>query len=272
MQTAYGIAFSGLPPVSELTCATEVSSAPTVRVRMLDRDHPTPVLHPLDASRNVRRLLDGRVLALDRRAASATFYGPPLTPDVLAHPYLGPVATTFSRWLGRESFHAGAFVHEGRAWGVLGPRTAGKSTLMAALAAHRVPVLVDDVLITDGDHVFAGPRCIDLREPGPRGRGGLVPARHGTRWRLGLPAIPDRVELAGWIFLRWGPEVAMEPLAAGDLMRRLAVERAGPGMPSDAAAFLALATRPAWDLHRPQDFDQLDTTVDRLLTTLSDIS
>ena len=148
----------------------------------------------------------------------------------IAHPYLGPVAVGFNRWAGREVFHAGAFVAAGRAFMVLGPRTAGKSTLMAAIAATGAPILADDLVVTDGEVVFAGPRSVDLREPIP-GDALAAPlpelrsARDGTRWRVPLPAIASRYPLGGWFCLRWSDRTAADPVPMPSLLGRLAAYR-----------------------------------------------
>jgi len=273
VQASYGLHFRGLPLVPELALAEPGDGYPaavTISVHATDQSTPQP--YALDASRSVRRLADGRLLDCHRPDGTATFYGPPLDPGVLAHPYLGPVATTFNRWLGRESFHAGAFVVNDRAWAVLGPRTAGKSSLLAALAARRVPILSDDILVTDGHEGFAGPRCIDLREPLPAVDTALVRARNDSRWRVLLPPIPPRVVLGGWIYLRWGGAVSMQSLPPQELMRRLAAGRAGRDLASDPSAFLLLATLPSWDLERPKDWGQLDATLDRILSVGSERS
>ncbi|GAB3935843.1 hypothetical protein GCM10027614_11390 [Micromonospora vulcania] len=134
-RSVYGLWVYGLDEVAELsTAGGSRPGQPVVLVRQVT-DQPPPPPVPLDNWRGTRVLADGRTLAVDRLRGTATFYGPPLTPDVLAHPYLAPVATTVNRWAGRETFHSGAFVLDGRAWAVLGPRTAGKSSLLAALAA-----------------------------------------------------------------------------------------------------------------------------------------
>jgi hypothetical protein len=165
----YGRRVRGLAGVAELApTAVTGPDLPMITVTVSQTDSvaaPSPV--PLDADRCVRTLADGRHLALDRRQGVATFFGSPLTADLLAHPYLGPVATTFNRWAGREAFHAGAFVVAARAWVVVVPRSAGKSTLLAALAGHGVPVVSDDILVTEAARAFTGPRCIDLRQPIP---------------------------------------------------------------------------------------------------------
>ncbi|WP_416906068.1 hypothetical protein [Micromonospora echinospora] len=266
-RSVYGLRVYGLDHVAELRggegpCAAEV----TVEIRQTDAPPPPPV--PVDERRSVRRLADGRHLALDRATGRATFFGDPLPADLLAHPYLGPVATTFSRWAGRETFHAGAFVLGGRAWAVLGGRTAGKSSLLAALAARGVPVLTDDILVVDGRVAYAGPRCVDLRQPVPQVTADLRAARGGTRWRVSLPPVATRVPIGGWILLRWGPAPALAPVGATRLLPHLAAHRSWRQLPSDPAVLLALATLPAWTLTRPRHWGPLAATCRLLHTTL----
>ncbi|MEU3455148.1 hypothetical protein ABZ671_16345 [Micromonospora sp. NPDC006766] len=259
VRSAYGLHIRGLDGVAELPAATHPPGrSRTVTVRQRHAPPPEPV--PLDADRMVRVLTDGRTLDLHRRRGTATFYGPPLAPDVLAHPYLGPVAVTVNRWAGRETFHAGAFVHTGRAWVVLGVRTAGKSSLLAALAARGVPVLADDIVVLDGGDVLAGPRCVDLREPIPGVDLTTRPVRQDTRLRITLPAVPQRLPLGGWIFLGWGERPALTPIGPVELLARLAARRSLPELPSDPAGLLALAGLPGYDLTRPRDWAVLDDT------------
>ncbi|MBQ1074980.1 hypothetical protein KBX06_17670 [Micromonospora sp. C31] len=253
---AYGLRVHGLAGVTELMPAGD-DPWPEVEVQQ-DPDSPRPVPHPLDHRRGVRLLADGRHLVVDRERRAAVFHGPPLTPDLLAHPYLAPVASTFNRWAGRETFHAGGFVRYGRAWAVTGPRTAGKSSLLAALAARGVPVVADDVLVLAGTDVFAGPRCVDLREPVPGVALPSGPARARTRTRVHLPPIAHRTPLGGWYFLHWGDAVGLTPVPATTLLTRLAGWRSWPDLPTDPSVLLALAALPAWDLTRPRDWGTLD--------------
>ncbi|MEV7988122.1 hypothetical protein [Micromonospora sp. NPDC085948] len=255
----YGLLVHGLDGLSELPPAEGAAlDWPTVRVGQVHEPPPPPV--PLDDRRGTRILADGRTLAVDRVRGTATFYGPPLAPDVLAHPYLAPVATTVNRWAGRETFHSGAFVLGGRSWAVLGPRTAGKSSLLAALAAGGVPILTDDILVVDGGDAFAGPRCVDLRQPVPGVGLPTRPVRAGTLLRVGLPPIAPRVPLGGWLFLRWGATVTLTRLPGATLLARLAGRRSFGQLPSDPAALLALAALPAWELTRPRDWAALADT------------
>ncbi|WP_326554504.1 hypothetical protein [Micromonospora sp. NBC_01813] len=258
-RAAYGLHIRGLDDATELPAATRPpADSHAVTVRQRHTPPPDPV--PLDADRVVRLLTDGRTLDLDRRRGTATFYGPPLTADVLAHPYLAPVAVVLNRWAGRETFHAGAFAHQGRAWVVHGGRTAGKSTLLAALAARDVPVLADDIVVLDGDQVLAGPRCVDLREPVP---GVGLPTRRvrdGSRLRIALPAVAPRLPLGGWLFLRWGDGPTVTPIGPTELLARLAARRSLPELPSDPTGLLTLAGFPGYDLTRPKDWAALDAT------------
>jgi hypothetical protein len=209
-----------------------------------------------------------RRILLRRSAGTATFTGPPASHDELVHPYLGVAASVFGRWAGREVFHAGAFVSGRLAWAVVGGREAGKSSLLAVMAARGVPILADDLVITDGHLVFAGPRTVDLRHPPPGYAAPLTSARGGTRWRLALPALPSSMPLGGWIYLTWHAEVAMRPVPASEGLARLAVRRVWPELPSQPETLLALAAHPTWDLGRPADWARMDESVDLILGTL----
>ena len=88
----------------------------------------------------------------------------PLSADELVHPFLAPAAALFAHWHGREGLHGGALALGGTAWGVIGDRLGGKSSLLAALAVSGTDVVCDDVLVLDGREVYPGPRTVDLRE------------------------------------------------------------------------------------------------------------
>jgi hypothetical protein len=264
----YGLQVRGLDDVPEL-CPDEGGAAGQTRVEVSQTDAPPPRPMPMDSTRGVRILADGRHLALDRHGGTATFFGPPLSPDLLAHPYLGPVATAFNRWAGREAFHGGAFIVDGSAWALVGPRTAGKSSLLAALLARNVPILSDDILITDGDAAYAGPRCLDLRQPIPHTSLDTTPSRGLTRWRVRLPPITPRVRFGGWVFLRWGNNLGLTPVSPSDLLSRVSTHRSWRQLPSDPTTILTLASLPAWELTRPRDWHLLDQTCWRLRSALS---
>jgi hypothetical protein len=254
-----GIVAAGLPPAHGAT-------QPAIHIRHAPRRPSRPA--GLTGREAVLDLPGGRQLHLHRGERTATFTGPPVSPDELVHPYVGAAAAVFSRWAGREVYHAGAFVCGGLAWAVLGGREAGKSSLLAALAARRLPVLADDLVVTDGHQAFCGPRTIDLRQPPPGSSEPVTRARSGSRWRLSLPPLPAAVPLGGWIHLRWQAQVAMPAVPASVLLGRLAAGRTWPGLPSDPRTLLALAARPGWDLGRPADWARLDEAVDLILATL----
>jgi hypothetical protein len=219
------------------------------------------------------KLRDGGGILVDRRAAEATFVLPrSLRIDELVHPLLAPVAAVAAHWSSRESFHAGAVVIGGRAWGVIGARGAGKSTTMAHLALQGLPVLCDDLLVIDGQEALAGPRSIDLRrEPAEQlGVGealGVVGARE--RWRLRVAATDPAVELAGWIHLGWGERVESVRVAPGDRVRLLQQERGVRVPPRHPAALIELAALPTWELRRPRRLSALADAAKCLLQTTS---
>ena len=131
----------------------------------------------------------------------------------LVYPYLAPAAAVAARWMGRDSFHAGAVVVGGGAWAILGDNENGKSTTLAWLALHGHPVLTDDLLVVDGEAALAGPRCIDLREETSERLGvgeplGVVGQRE--RWRLALGVVPAQVLLRGFVTLAWHSQLALE--------------------------------------------------------------
>ncbi len=133
-------------------------------------------------------------IRVDRDPLTASLTSPGgFSDDAVIHPDLGFLAAVVNRWAGREVFHAGAFLAENGAWGVLGTREAGKSSLLGLLAAKGVPVLADDALVVEDRTAFAGPRCIDLREGAAdwlqQGTDiGMVGNRR--RWRVRLPGGP----------------------------------------------------------------------------------
>jgi hypothetical protein len=223
----------------------------------------------LGARRAVLDLPEGRQVRLARGEGSATFTGPPLGHDELIQPYLGAAASVFARWVGCEVFHAGAFVVGDLAWAVVGGREAGKSSLLAELARRGLAVLADDLVVTDGVHAFCGPRAIDLRARRPGTTQPLTLARQASRWRLALPPHTAMVPMGGWIYLRWGLQVAMPVVPAASLLGRLAAKRSWPSLPSDPETLLSLAAFPGWDLGRPADWGRMDESIDLLLETIA---
>lgn len=259
----YGLRFTGTP-LGPTVPAGAPSAWPEVHVSTAPHPEPRLVRH-IDGDRVVADLRDDlRTLVMDRRASTVQFLGPALEQDVLAHPYLGPAASVFGRWLGREAFHGGAFLTStGTAIAVLGGQFAGKSTQLAALAAADVPIVADDLVVVEQGQVFLGPRTIDLRaEPTDGLRGGLAVsrARGETRWRLALPPIGPSHKLGGWVFLHGSDtpgSVQIESVGVAERLTRLARWRSGREFASDPRAMLDLAALPAWDLIRPLTWDAL---------------
>jgi hypothetical protein len=220
----------------------------------------------------------GGSVALDRAASSVVFTVPAaIDAAAIVHPFLAAPALIAAHWLGRETFHAGAFVLDGRAWGVVGAKGDGKSSLLAWLARRGVPVLADDVVVLDDDgRALAGPRSIDLREEAAARLGvgeplGVVGAR--ARWRVALGPVAAEVPLAGWVAPAWAPDGA--PPAARELrgaarLAALAPHR-GVRLPpvADGATLLELTGLPVVELRRPRDWASADAAGEQLLAALS---
>jgi hypothetical protein len=266
----YGLDLLGLPTSPWLARALD-PDYPKVTVHCEDRAPTELETGPPRIDEHGARipLGDGRAVLLDRDERSATYVGRDIEAGELAHPYLGRVGVVFGRWAGREVFHAGAFLHDRRAWMLLGTAGAGKSTMLSLLLSRGATVLADDISVTDGDAMFAGPSCLDLRRPAhdPTLRAHRV--RGGTRWRIGFEHPPCRVPLGGWVFLEWGDRTAVDPVP-DRLLPRLASCRLRTDLRSDPLVLLSLATLPAWRLTREREGDRAGASVDALLETLHD--
>jgi hypothetical protein len=268
----YGFALAGVAGAEDLL----VDAPPEWPV--LELRHAAPGPDGPDEDRigpqSAELTLHGGWVTIEREPARVTFRlpAPPPARD-LVHPYLAPAAAVAARWAGRESFHAGAVVAGAGAWAVLGDKESGKSTTLAHLALGGCPVVSDDLLVIDRDHVLAGPRCIDLRESSAAHLAageplGVVGVRE--RWRLSLGPVPARVPLRGWVTLAWDDDVAVDVLRGPDRMLALLPFRSvqlAPGAPADLIDFGAL---PVLRLRRPRRWDALNEAAGRLLAVLGE--
>lgn len=267
-RTAYGLGFAGLDADPPLTGPPSVG-APTITITRGRRRGSPFAGRVVDTVRADLEFGSGVRVVLDRAGRTARYAGTPLPRDERAHPYLSPVAVIHNRWLGREVFHAGVFELGGRAWVVVGPREAGKSSLLAGVDARGCSVLADDIAVCSGPDVFSGPRCVDLRAAVPGTVRPPATARGGLRQRLHLPPAPFRVPLGGWIFLRWGAALDLCPVPPEALIALLARRRLHPALPSDPEVLLSLAAAPAWRLTRPRDWTQAGSVLSALLEATS---
>jgi hypothetical protein len=264
---AYGLRLTGLEGCEHLLVSAE-EAWPEFDVVVRASDDATVPEERLEERRACVRLRNGGWIDVERAEGRALFNVPtPLSNDEIVHPYLAPVAAVTSHWFGRESLHAGAVAVGGHAWGVVGDRMSGKSSLLAALA-QTVPVLADDILVVDELEAFSGPRTVDLREDAAAALGigesiGVAGARE--RWRLRLPDAPGRVRLAGWVFVEWGETIELRRLPASESVGRLLRNRGILVPPREPGAFLQLAALPAWELRRPRSWGAVPDVVERVL-------
>ena len=270
LPTAYGLAVDGLDAAPGRLGAPRPGT-PRISVHFRPGVVDRPITRVLTHEHFQIETVAGHVVRADRSTRTAEIIGPELEPDERIHPYLAPIAAVHNRWLGREAFHAGAFVAAGRAWVVPGGREAGKSSLLAGLSLREVPVLADDLAVLEDLNVFSGPPCLDLREPVPGMPEAGRPVRDASRRRVWLDPVAFAVPLGGWVFPRWGDAVRLTPLPAPRLLRLLARVRRQPALPSDALDLLALAGRPAWILERPRDWAYADASLDALLDTVTSV-
>jgi hypothetical protein len=264
---AYGTRLHGLDGAADLlvpvdpaapayAVATEIGRAPSEN-------------EFVDADRAELRLRSGGQIVVDGARRRIVFRVPhAVRPDEIVHPYLAPAAAVLARWAGRESFHAGAFVAGGKAWGVVGEREAGKSSTLAWLAAAGGEIVCDDMLVLDGDRTLPGPRSLDLRADAAERLGvgeaiGMTGARE--RWRLRLGPVAEGLRLAGWVFLAWGERLEVRTLAGPERFERLALQQGLRLPPVRPEALFELSALPAFELRRPASWDSLAGSADRLL-------
>jgi hypothetical protein len=268
---AYGFRLDGLDAARRLLVRAPARWPPLAIA--VERDAPGPPLDRLGPERAELRLSGGGWVAIDRAPGRAVYHLPrPLDPGALVHPYLAPVALVAARWLGRESFHAGAFAAGGGAWALLGAKESGKSTTLAWLVAHGHDVICDDALVLDGRTALAGPRSIDLRAESARRLGvgeqlGTVGARE--RWRVGLAPVPPELPLKGWVTLEWGDELAVEPIRGAAKLPALTPHRGVSVEPLRPELLVDYAALPHWRLRRPHGWRSVGEGVERLLEALS---
>lgn len=269
---AYGFRLRGLPQAAPLLLDAP-SHWPELELRtQVVADRTDAFAQEFGDERARLTLRTGGSVEFDRAAGRVTFILREPVPDAaIVHPLLGVAAVVPAYWLGRESFHAGAVCLDGRVWAVIGAREAGKSTLIASLALAGIPIVADDILVLDGRTALAGPRSVDLREPAARALAAGEPlGRVGDRdrWRLALGPVTAELPLRGWITLRWGEQIALEPLRGADRLRRIAPQRAFLLRAADPAALIGLSSLPVLEFTRPRRITEATASAAALLELL----
>ena len=267
---AWGVRFPGLAgpgiPLNEAP-----THWPEVAVEVRVEAHPEHAVE-WGPDRASHRLRGGHQIEIRREPLEVDLVlARPTNAECVLVPHLTSAASTIALWTRRPAIHGGAFLHDGGAWVLLGGKGGGKSTTLGWLAAAGVPIVTDDLVVCDGGDVLAGPRCVDLRsEPAQRLRAGRNLGVVGTRerWRVDVPVCPPRSPLRGWIFLEWGPEVAVERLSPVQRMSRLAQHRALAVPWEDPAALLDLSSRPAFAWYRPKRWRDVERAIARLLAEI----
>lgn len=256
---AFGIRWVGLHDPLQLLAGTG-SRQVTVASRRLSGSAPTPT-RPTTARAVFETI--GFTLELDADPLRLVAHAHPGAQVAdLVHPGLAQAAAIVSAWLGRTPLQGGAVLTPaGSAVAVLGATRAGKSTLLASLAAAGRPVLCDELVVVDEGCVAAGPRQFAVRRPGS----GAAQAWQGAATLVPRGDGPSTAPLAGWVSLAWGPSLALEPLGTRDRAAVLGAHRLHGDLQPDAAPFLDLLALPGWRLTRPRDVAALPASVELLV-------
>jgi hypothetical protein len=267
---AWGLQFPTITGLDSLLCECP-SSWPAVTAHV--RVEPNPPLRiEWGPDRACHPLLGGHQIEIRREPLAVDLVlARPTAPECVVAPHLTSAASTIATWMGRAAIHGGAFLYGGGAWVLLGDKGHGKSTTLGWLAKAGVPIVTDDLVVCDGGDVLAGPRCVDLRpEPAREMNAGRELGIVGTRerWRLDVPACPPNSRLRGWIFLEWGPEIAVQSLSPVERMSRLAQHRAIAVPWDDPAVLLDLAARPAFAWYRPKGWRNVEPAIATLLAQI----
>jgi hypothetical protein len=264
----YGLRLVGVDAAEMLAVA---NGEPWPEVRVLRRLAPREsVRRGFGGLRACFEFPEGRLLIEREEAAITTVTEEPLPDDQLVHPWLTLAGGMWARWLGRDAFHGGAILVDGGAWAVLGQQADGKSTLLAWLALHGYQVMCDDLLVIEDGHVFAGPRCVDLRPDAVESlaKRDLPHARGDSRRRVQLAPVPTRAPLRGVVHLAWGDEIAITTVPLRERIDGLRAHNSFLGVPADKATLLELAALPNLEFRRPRRFDSLAPAADELLAAI----
>ena len=190
--------------------------------------------------------------------------------EALLHPMLSSAMAISNRWLGRDSFHAGAFVLNDLSWVVIGDKGQGKSSLLGYLATVGVQVVADDLVIEESGRIFAGPAFVDLRPDAAMVLGvgrdvGVLGARPRVRLAVDIPRAS--YPLGGWIILGWSAELTLRRVPLAERLRMLYANRAVRRDPVDPRSYVRHGSLPFYELTRPKDWGVLPDTLDLLQTT-----
>lgn len=268
---AYGIALDGVPGgTNVLSPAPAGAPQWTLRTRPLAPGEERDDVLGQDHAQFVT--YGGVLVDVDAHAHTIELAVPPEQPDdSIVHPFMAAACAVIAWWRGALVFHAGAVVVDGRAWGILGAKRAGKSTLIAELATAGVTVLADDVSFVEHGQMLCAPRFVDLR----RGQAerypsavalGRVGAR--SRWRMPLGPAPWSAPLAGWVVLDWGEEIELELIPVRDRFPELGVAYGLSEPPASPQALMDAAVLPMFRLRRPRDMDRMPEVLSVLLSEL----
>ena len=215
----------------------------------------------------------GHHLAFDWDRRQVQLVSPvPLLPEALIHPWFTTIAALVAARRGRDTFHAGGVVVEGRVWALLGPKEAGKTSSCLALAHRGFLSTGDDLVVVDGTHALTGSATFDLRETAAAHFGigtllELLPNR--PRWRVALPAAPlPSYPLAGFIEPVWSDRTGVHRVPLFEALSVLSKNMYVTTVAGREQRMLDLATVPVLRWARPRSWPDLDASLDTLVSAL----
>lgn len=143
----------------------------------------------------------------------------------------GSVYAAVASLNGLLPIHASAVAHDGRVFAFTGPAGAGKSTLVAALGRHGLPLFCDDTLVLDlsdperivclpgHKRLKLAPDAIGLTGAAPEEKVSTTVDKHYALPPAG--SVRTALRLGELTFLEEGSEPAITPITGGERLVRL---------------------------------------------------
>ncbi|MBE7191253.1 MAG: hypothetical protein INR66_02070 [Gordonia polyisoprenivorans] len=267
---AYGLR---LPDVRQDDLVSDVPAA-WPEWSLIRRDEPEQgdVVVRVDEASAVLRHLPRGHSEIDRARCLTTIFNAQQGDQALTHPLLASTAIVTADWSGRVALHGGAFVApDGRAWGVLGDRGAGKSSLVGWCVANGMTIVTDDIIVTDGARVLAGPRCLDLRAGAAQHFGmgtdiGVVGRRR--RWRVRTEMCAPSYPLGGWVVPQWSSGIEAHDVEVGERAATINPYRAIFIRQQHPIAWMGVFAKRLVHFSRPQSWARIDEAMEVLIASI----
>ncbi|MBI4993959.1 hypothetical protein HZC33_03360 [Candidatus Wolfebacteria bacterium] len=148
-------------------------------------------------------------------------------------------------------FHSGAVIINGKLFGILGDRGAGKSSLLFEMFKNfNLEIFTDDVMLIRKNMVCIGPRLIGLRQSA---------SEKFLKKQISLIEIPpmlySEIPIAGWFIIGWSDNLFLKSLSVKELsyeLQRYDLLKKQRFVQINFEYYKYLSLFPAWKIFRPK--------------------